>query len=83
MVYLSDLWFLIRYSFNHLSDYIVLTFYGYHFHPSKGISSGDISNFVGIPPLLFGDISLDMPYISDHIVIKHCHCNHLISTSAL
>ena len=43
---------------HNLSDYIVLTFYGYHFHPSKGISGGDISNFVGIPPLLFGDISL-------------------------
>ena len=28
------------------------------FHPSKGISGGDISNFVGIPPLLFRDISL-------------------------
>ena len=42
----------------YLSGYIVLTFYGYHFHPSKGISGGDISNFVGIPPLLFGDISL-------------------------
>ena len=41
-----------------LSDYTVLTFYEYHFHPSKGISSGDISNFVGIPPLLFRDISL-------------------------
>ena len=49
----------------YLSDYMVLnhilftyqTFYGYHFHPSKDIRSGEISNFVGILPLLFGDIS--------------------------
>ena len=57
MVYLSD-YMIFKLDIVYLSDYIVLTFFGYHFHPSKGFISGDISNFVGILSLLFGDIPL-------------------------
>ena len=56
MFYLSDYMVFKQILFTY--ETLMSSFYGYHFNPSKDISSGDISNFFGIPPLLFGDISM-------------------------